>query len=159
MDAEFWVAVGFVIFLFVAGYFGVHSRAGKVLDARGARIREDLDEAERFRKEAAEVLASFEGKRIEAEKEAQAIVEQARAEAEMMAKDAEERMADFVKRRTAQAEAKIAAAETQAMSQVRAAATDAAVAAAEIVLRQETRNGLADKLVDQGIGDIRHLAH
>ena len=151
MDAEFWVAVGFVIFLFVAGYLGVHSRVGKLLDARGARIRADLDEAERFRKEAAEVLASFEGKRLEAEKEAQAIVEQARAEAEMMAKDAEERMADFVKRRTAQAESKIAAAETQAMAQVRAAA--------EIVLRQETRNGLADKLVDQGIGDIKHLAH
>ena len=159
MDAEFWVAVGFIIFLFVAGYFGVHSRLGKVLDARGARIREDLDEAERFRKEAAAVLASFEGKRLEAEREAHAIVEQARAEAEMMAKDAEERLGEFVRRRTAQAEAKISTAETQAMAQVRATAADAAVAAAEIVLRQETKNGLADRLVDQGIGDVRHLSH
>ncbi len=159
MDAEFWVAVGFIIFLFVAGYLGVHSRIGKVLDARGARIREDLDEAERFRKEAAEVLASFEGKRLEAEKEAHAIVEQARVEAEMMAKEAEERLAEFVRRRTAQADAKIASAETQAMAQVRASATDAAVAAAEIVLRHDTKNGLADKLVDQGIGDVKRLSH
>ena len=159
MDAEFWVAAGFVVFLVLAGYLGVHSKLGTLLDARGERIKGELAEAQRLREEAAAVLASFESKRIQAEKDAAAIVEQARSEAELMAKEAEQRMNDFVKRRTAQAEAKIATAETQALAQVRASAADAATAAAEIVLRHETSTGLADKLISQGIGDVKRLAH
>ena len=46
-------------------------------------------------------------------------------------------MADFVKRRTATAEAKIAQAEAQASAEVRAAAVDAAIKASERVLRDE----------------------
>ena len=159
MDAEFWVAVAFVVFLLIAGYLGVHSKLGMLLDARGERIKAELAEAVRLREEAAAVLASFESKRVQAEKEAIAIVDQARAEAELLAKEAEERMGDFVKRRTAQAEAKIATAETQALTQVRAAAADAATAAAEIVLRQESSGSLADTFIGRGISDVKRLAH
>ena len=46
------------------------------------------------------------------------------------------------------------------MAQVRAAAADAATAAAaEIVLREDTKGGFADRLVEQGIGDVKRLAH
>lgn len=159
-DAEFWVAAGFVVFVCVAIYLGVHSKIGAALDHRGDRIKAELAEAQRLREEAEAVLASFEGKRIQAEKEAAEIVEQARVDAEAIAREAEERMAEFVRRRTAQAEAKIATAETQAIGQVRAAAADAATAAAEVVLRdQSTKDGLADRLVSQGIADVRRLAH
>ena len=160
MDAEFWTALGFVCFILLAiFYFKSHTRIGTALDARGSRIRDELDEAERLRREAAAVLASFEGKRADAEKEAATLVEQARQEAELIAREAEQRLADFVRRRTKQAEQKIANAETLAMAQVRAAAADAATAAAEIVLREDTKGGFADRLVEQGIGDVKRLAH
>ena len=159
MDSEFWVLVGFVIFIAGAGYLGVHSKLFSTLDARAARIRAELAEAERLRKEAADVLASFEGKRATAEREAASIVDQARAEAELLAAEAQTRLADFVTRRTAQAETKIATAESLAMAQVRSAAADAATAAAEIVLRGETKGTLGDRLLTQGIGDVKRLAH
>ena len=54
-----------------------------------------------------------------------------------MAKDAAERMNDFIARRTKQAEAKIALAEAQAAADVRAAAADRAAKAAETVLRDQ----------------------
>ena len=107
-----------------------------------------------------DLLASFEGKRARAEKEATDIVEQARAEARLIADQAGERMADFVKRRTAQAEAKIANAEAQAMQQVRSAAADVAIATARIVLQDgAARGGLADRLMDDGIADVRRMSH
>ncbi len=160
MDAEFWVAAGFICFILLAiFYFRSHTKIGDALDKRGARIRDELDEAERLRREAAAVLASFEGKRAQAEKEAADLVDQARAEAELIAKEAEQRLSDFVQRRTAQAEQKIANAELQAMAQVRAAAADAATAAAEIVLREDTKGSFADRLIEQGIGDVKRLAH
>ena len=159
MDAEFWVALGFVCFVLLAVYYGAHSRIGSTLDARAKRIRAELDEAERLRKEAADLLASFESKRAQAEREAAEIVEQARVESELIAKEAGERLTDFVRRRTAQAEAKIANAETQALAQVRSAAADAATEAAATVLRDQRDTGLGTKLLDDGIADIRRLAH
>ncbi len=159
MDSEFWVFVGFVLFLGLAGYYGVHSKLGAALDARASRIRAELAEAERLRREAADVLASFESKRAEAEREAAVIVEQARQEAQLLASEAQARLADFVERRTAQAESKIAMAESLAMAQVRSTAADAATAAAAIVLRGEIAGGLGEQLLSQGIGEIKRLAH
>ena len=48
MDAEFWVAVAFVLFLVVLGYFGVHRTLIDTLDKRRARIKAELDEARRL---------------------------------------------------------------------------------------------------------------
>ena len=92
-------------------------------------------EAAKLRAEATALLESFEKKTLEAEANAAAIVAEARAQAEHLAKETAERMNDFVARRTKQAEAKIALAETQAAADVRAAAADHAAKAAEIVLR------------------------
>jgi F-type H+-transporting ATPase subunit b len=146
-DAEFFVAVAFVLFLCTLGYFGLHTTIIGALDSRRNLIAKELAEAKRLRDEAAAVLASYEKKRAAAEGEAQAIIAQARAEAESMAKEAGERMNEFVARRTKQAEAKIAMAEQQATADVRAAAADAAVKAAETVLRNEVRGQTASDLV------------
>jgi F-type H+-transporting ATPase subunit b len=158
MDAEAWVAVGFIAFILLTVYVGGHKRVGAMLDTRGEKIRDELAEAERMRKEAADILASFESRRAAAEQEAAGLVAQAQAEAELMAKDAEAKMTEFVARRTAQAEAKIANAEAQALAQVHATAADAAAAAAERVLRSYDQVGFSDGLVRQGIDDVKRLA-
>jgi F-type H+-transporting ATPase subunit b len=44
-DAEFWVAVAFVIFVAGLGYLGVHRMIAKSLDERAARNKAELDEA------------------------------------------------------------------------------------------------------------------
>ena len=154
-DAEFFVALGFVIFVAGLGYLGVHRKLTEALDAHANLIKKELDEARRLRDEAAAVLASFEKKRAAAEGEAQGIIAQAKAEADAMAKEAAERMTEFVARRTKQAEAKIALAEAQAGADVRAAAADAAVKAAETVLRGQLTGAAASDLVMKEIGALK----
>ena len=105
-DAEFWDFVAFITFIGLLGYFGLYKKMGIALDARGARVKAQIDEAIALRKEAEELLASFVRKKKEAEDEAKAIIAQAQVEAELIAKDAHERVADFVQRRTKQAEDK-----------------------------------------------------
>ena len=159
-NPEFFVAIGFAVFVGVLIYVGAHKRLNAALDGRAQKIKDELAEAERLRKEAADILASFEKKRADAEKEAEAIVAQAHAEAAMLATEAEDRLGEYVKRRTAQAETKIANAETQALAQVRATAADAATAAAQTILESQTKqNGLADRLIDLSIGEVKRLAH
>ena len=156
-DAEFFVALGFVIFVLGLGYLGVHKQITAALDGRIAWVEGEFAEATRLRKEAEAVLASYKKKAADAEAEAAAIVKQARDEAELLARETAERMADFVERRRKQAEAKIAVAETQATSDVRAAAADAAVKAAEIVIRAQTAGAAGAEYIQKGIDDVKRL--
>lgn len=134
MSAEFWVGAAFFIFVGILGYLGVHKKLIAGIDARGEKIAAQLGEAERLRQEAAELLKTYEAKRIAAEKDAAEIIAAAKAEAKRLELDAKTKLEDFVKRRTAQAELKISQAETQATAEVRAAAVDLATKAAASIL-------------------------
>jgi F-type H+-transporting ATPase subunit b len=155
LEAEFWVAVGFFLFVGVLVYFGIPQKMLAALDSRGARIKAELDDAKRLRDEAEALLAQYRRKRQEAEREADEIIAGARAEAERVAAEAKARMEEFVARRSQVAEAKIAQAETQAVADVRAAAAEAAVAAAEKILTQSAKGEVADRLLTQGIRDVK----
>ena len=154
-EAEFWVAVAFVLFIAVLFKLGAHRVILGALDDRGARIKAELDEARRVRDEAQALLADYQRRRGEADREAEAIVVAAKAEAERRAAEAQAKVEDFVARRTQIAEAKIAQAEAQALADVRAAAADAAVAAAENILSDTTKGKVGDDLIAQGIRDLK----
>ena len=85
LEAEFWVAVAFVIFIAVLAKFGVHRTALNALDDRSKRIKSELDEARRLRDEAQALLSASLRRTSEAENEAQDIIASARAEAERVA--------------------------------------------------------------------------
>ncbi|HVP98278.1 MAG TPA: ATP F0F1 synthase subunit B [Roseiarcus sp.] len=154
MEAEFFVLLAFLVFVGIMIYFGVHRTVLKALDARGEAIQLELDQAAKLRAEATALLASFERKSAEAEANAAAIVAEARAQAEQLAKDAGERMNELIARRTRQAEAKIALAEAQAAAEVRAAAADRAIKAAELVLREQTQGAPGEELVSREIAGL-----
>jgi F-type H+-transporting ATPase subunit b len=155
MDAEVFVLLGFLVLIGVMVYFGAPRLILKGLDARGEAIQAELDQAAKLREEATALLASFEKKSKEAEANAARIVEEARAQAEQLAKDASERLSDFVARRTKQAEAKIAMAEAQAAAEVRAAAADRAARAAEVVLRDQMQGTSGADLVSREISSLK----
>jgi len=155
LDAEFWVAVSFIIFAGLLIYFGIHTQIAKALDARRDTIQSDLDEARKLKEEAQSLLAAYQRKQKEAEQEAAAILEGAKAEAERLAAEAKTKIEDFVARRTKMAETKIANAESQALADVRAAAADAAVTAAEKILSRNVSGQIAADLIGRGIEDVK----
>lgn len=154
-EAEFWVAVAFVMFVGVMIYFGVHRMIVGALDQRSARIRAELDEARRLKEEAQTLLFEYRRKQEAAEREAADIIAGAKAEADRLAAEAQTRVGEFLARRTKMAETKIAQAEAQALADVRAAAAEAAVAAAEKILTQSVKGKVADDLVTKGIADLK----
>ncbi|HEY8382967.1 MAG TPA: ATP F0F1 synthase subunit B [Microvirga sp.] len=154
-NPTFWVGVAFLLFFALLFYYGVPTTLMNSLDSRGKRIADELSEAKRLRTEAEALLREFETKRSSAEREAAEIVSSAREEAERLARETQEKMAEFVRRRTAAAETKIAQAEAQASAEVRAAAVDAAVKASERVLRGELQGAAAEALVARSLGDVR----
>src|ERR1700709_1213000 len=154
-EAEFWVAVAFVILMGVFSYFGIHRTVLKALDHCSDRIKAELDDARRLKDEAAKLLAEYKARHASAEREAQDIITNAKAEAERIATEAKAKLEDFVARRTKTAEGKIALAEAQAVADVRAAAANAAVTAASTILSQSVKGSVADDLLAKGIAEVR----
>ena len=155
LEAEFWVAVAFVIFLAVLGYFQAHEKLVKGIDDRRDRIKSELDEARRLKEEAQALLEGYQRKQHEVEHEAQSILASAKAEADRLAAEAAAKVEEFVARHTKMAKDKIAQAEAQAVADVRSAAADAAVAAASSMLARSVKDGVADKLLAEGVADLK----
>jgi F-type H+-transporting ATPase subunit b len=154
-EPETWVAIAFLIFVGILLKIRTPELVFKALDDRSARIKAELDEALKLRREAEEVLAEYRSRQDEAEKTAQSIIHNAGAEAERMAAEAHAKVEEFIARRTRMAEIKIAQAEAQALADVRSAAADVAVAAAETILTNTTRGAAAEALLARGIADLK----
>jgi F-type H+-transporting ATPase subunit b len=153
--AEFWVAIAFGVFLLILLYYRVPKLIAKSLDDRADAIRKELDEARRLREEAQKLLADYQKRHRNVGQEADAILDQARREAEAFAHETRVSLKDTLERRTKQAEDKIARAETQAVDDVRAAAIELAMAAAEKILREKTAGAGGASLIDQSIRDLK----
>ena len=152
---ETWVAIAFVILMVLFAYLGIHKTVLTALDHRSERIKAELDDAKRLKEEAAKLLGEYQTRRDSAEREAQDIVANSKAEAERIATEAKAKMEDFLARRTKTAESKIALAEAQAVADVRAAAAEAAVQAASTILSQSVKGQVADDLLAKGITEVR----
>ena len=153
-DPVFWVMIAFFGFFALLIYYKVPGMITKALDARANAIRAEINEARRLRDEAQALLADYRRKSKEAENEARAIIEQAKRESEALASETRKSLSEAVERRTRLAEDKIARAEAQALSEVRASAVENAISAAEKILKARATGPTAKALVDSGIRDI-----
>ncbi len=154
-DATFWALVGLIIFLGILAYFKVPAMIAKSLDGRSDKIRNELEEARKLREEAAEVLAEYQRKRKEAEKEAESVVEAAKREAEAIATEAKAKTEEYVERRTVMAEQKIAQAEADAINAVRSTAVDVAISATEKLLSEKVTTKAAGDLFKQSLSQVK----
>lgn len=152
---EFWIAVSFVGFILLIVYYKVPGQITKALDARADTIRKELDEARRLREEAQAMLAEYERKHRDAEKEVESIILLAKQEAEALGVETRQKIKEQLERRTALAEDKIARAEEQALGEVRAAAVTLAVSAAERIIAKKMSPAASSKLADQSIKDLK----
>lgn len=152
-----WVFLSVVLFFVALGYFGVHKKIASYLDTRADKIRVELEEARRLREEAQTLLASFQRKQKEAEKQAEEIVKQARVDAENMAAQSRKDLIERLDRRAQQAEAKITNAEAQAMADVKSKAADMAIDASEAILRKNIKPADQSALVKDGIAQMGNV--
>lgn len=155
MDASFWALVSLIIFLGIVAYFKVPGMMAKSLDERADRIRNELDEARRLREEAQQLLAEYQRKRKDAEKEAGELIAAAEHEAEGLVADARQKTEEYVERRTAMAEQKIALAEAEAVNEVRQSAVDIAVAAAQTLITEKADEKAVGAMFKDSVKELK----
>ncbi|PLW78421.1 ATP F0F1 synthase subunit B [Cohaesibacter celericrescens] len=153
-DATLWALIALVLFLGLLVKMGVPGKIADALDNRAKAIEDELDQARRLREEAQALLAEFQRKARESESEAEEIVTLAKREAEAMEKEAHAKITEYVARRTKQAEDKIAQAESQAVSEVKSAATDLAIEAAKGLLTSKLAGKGGRDLLKASIAEV-----
>ena len=96
MDATFWALISLILFMAIIFYMKVPGMITGSLDTRADRIRNELDEARRLREEAQQLLAEYQRKRKDAEKEASELIAAAEHEASGLVAEARQKTEDYV---------------------------------------------------------------
>ena len=149
-----YVALAMLVVFGIMLYAKVPALVAKMLDAKIAGIREQLDEAARLRNEAAALKAEYEARAREADTEIVALKAGAERQAAEIVAKAKTDAAALIERHQAMAEAKIGGAERAAVAEIRERAAMAAAAAAETLIIG-SHDAKADKaLVDGAIAGI-----
>ena len=154
-DPEFWLTIAVLIFIGVVWKPAKRLLIGG-LDARAARIRQELDSARNLREEAERALASYQLKQREGLAEAEAIIAHAKAEAERIAAQSARDLEETLKRRQRLAEERIAQEEARALAEIKSVTVDVAISAARRVIAAELDEQRGAALIDSGIAELSH---
>ena len=87
IDATFWVAISFFIFLGGLLYLKVPQKVNTSLNDKINEIKIELDEAEKLKEEAKNLLSDYENKIDKSKKESKQIIDEAKRESEKIVID------------------------------------------------------------------------
>lgn len=157
-EPEFWVAVAFVVVVAAIVRPFLRFVTG-ALDRRNDAIRARLEEAQKLREEAQDLLASFQRKQREAVREAEEIVEDARKETQRLSEEAADDLEKSMARRKSLALERIRQAELKARAEVRNEAADLVLEATRRLLAETVTGKKASDLVDEAIEELPERLH
>ncbi len=152
-DTSLWVAISFVIFAAIIFVLGRKSVTAS-LDCKIEEIKSEIENAERLRVEAQELLAQYQRKQRDAEKEAGEMLEHAKKQAKQLKKDAEKELAVSMDRREDQLAERLKRIEENAISEIQSHAADLAVTASqEMIIKtlDDTLNASLNEKTIKGI--------
>lgn len=130
-----------------------------VLDAHTARVQSELTEAKELREAAQSLLAEHQRQLAQGGEQARSIVEHAKEEAKRQTERHQQELEASLRRRTEQAEARIAQEEAKAVHELRAHTAHLAMRTTERLLAEAMDEKHAKRLLDQAIGEVgRKLA-
>jgi F-type H+-transporting ATPase subunit b len=145
----FWLTVSFVVFFLLMWKLAL-PRVASVLQKREEKIMSDLDRAQAFKSQAAEVMAAYDRALAVAREEAAVITRQATGEMATQAAKKIEEMTAAVAKQIQAAEGRIAATRTEALNQVREVAGEATKLAVAKLIGAEP----SSDRVDNAVGNV-----
>ena len=148
-----WVALAFIVFFALFGR-KLWGTIAALLDDRAVKIRAELDEAARLRREAEAMLKDAQARRDAAVAEAKQLLEGATAEAARLALAAAAEAEASARRREQMAMDRIAAAEKAAVDEVRTTAVEVATVAARQVIADGLSAEADGRLIDRAIAQL-----
>jgi len=154
----FWEVVSFAILFFVLYKFAFPGILS-ALEDREKKIRDSLDQAERFRTEAEHKLKEYEAKLNAASKEADGILATAKERAQRILEENEQRLTADAERIKGDATREIDQERRKAIQEIRTQTTDLALMVAEKVVERSLTDADHRKLAEDALAAIAKSYH
>lgn len=156
-EVEFWVAMAFVlsVLLLLKPLSGV---IRNLLQKRIDKVVQDIDDATKLRDDAQILLADYERKFVDAQKEAEQIVQKSQQSLENLKKRELANLKSGLKDKEKEAERRIAASVQKAQDEINLSASKVSVALAQKTINRYLQNADKSQLIDEAIAELDKFA-
>ena len=155
IDATFWVAVSFFIFIILLVYFKIPSKVKNILDENIIQIKKQVDESEKLKEEAKKQLAECEKRIGDSKSQVNRMIKEANNQAEKNIIKSNEVFHKLIEIRKKNTEEKIKQLKNQAIKDVKNASVNIAIESIEKLLLNSLDKSKLDKIYSQSVEETK----
>ena len=156
-DATFWVAISFFIFLGVLFYFKVAQKVFGALEESINKIKKDIDEAEKLKEEAKNILSEYEDKLSKSKVEVDLMIKNAQKESETNIIKINDQFHSIFENRKKMAEDKIKQMKLQATKDIKNYSVEVAIIALEKIIKNSVDKKKLDKIYISSVDEAKKI--
>jgi F-type H+-transporting ATPase subunit b len=155
IDATFWVAVSFFMFIGVLIYFKIPQTVKKLLDENILNIKNQINEAERLKEEAKNILSEHEKKISNSKADVKSMINKANEESERIVIRTNDEFYNLMENRKKNAEEKIKQMKNQAIKDIKNMSVKIAIESVEKLLKNSIDKNKLDKIYLSSIEETK----
>jgi len=155
IDATFWVAISFIIFLGILVYFKIPQKIKNVLNENISRIKNQINEAEKLREEAKNILSEHEKKISNSKAEVKLMIEKANENAEKNIIKTNEEFHRFMENRKKNTDERIKQMKNQALKDIKNTSVKIAIESVKKLLKSSIDKSKLDKIYLSSIEETK----
>ena len=155
IDAAFWVAISFFIFLGVLVYFKVPQKIKSVLDENISNIKSQINEAEKLKEEAKNILSEHEKKISNSKNEIKLMINKANEISEKNVLKTNEEFHNLMENRKRNAEERIRQLKNQALKDIKDTSVKIAIQSVEKLLKNSLDKSKLNKIYTSSIEETK----
>ena len=155
IDATFWVAVSFVIFVLLLIYFKIPSKIKGSLNESILLIKKQIEDAEKLRDEANNILSDSEKKLSNSKKEIQNMITEANKASEKMIIKTNSDFHKLMDNKKKDAERKIYQMKEQVKSDIKNASVKIAIESVSNLLKNSIDKRKLDKILKESVEETK----
>ena len=155
IDATFWVAISFFIFLGILIYFKIPQKVKSVLDENISNIKNQINEAEKLKEEAKNILSEHEKKISNSKAEVKSMINKANEDSEKNIIKTNEEFHRLMDNRKKNAEERIKQMKNQALKDIKNASVKIAIESVEKLLKNSMDKSKLDKIYLSSIEETK----
>ena len=146
IDATFWVAISFFIFVGILVYLKVPQKINNSLNDKINEMKKELNEAEKLKIEAKNLLSNYENKLDKSKKETQEIVNLAKKDSEKFILEKTKKFHDVIENKKKNAEQKIIQMKENALRDIKNVSVKISIESVEHLIKNSIDKNKLEKI-------------
>ena len=155
LDATFWVTVSFFIFFGILIYFKIPQKVKETLEQKILNIQNQVNEAEKLKEDAKNILTEQEKKISNSKKEVKEMINKANEEVEKNVLRSNEEFHTLMESRKKSAEDRIRQLKNQAIKDIKNASVKLALESVEKMIKNSLDKSKLDKIYSSSIEETK----